>query len=123
MLTRTISRTVVFRHEFTLRDLGETRPAGSYIVDTEEELIESLSFPAYRRVSTWMRFPVGGGIDEVAKVDPLDLEAALAADEAAPPFDPEIPARPADAAEPEVPRQLIGRPRGRLARLWAGKTG
>jgi len=26
-------------------------------VETDEELIENLSFPVYRRVATWMRIP------------------------------------------------------------------
>jgi len=37
------------------------RPAGTYTVETDEELIEGLSFPAYRRVATVMLLPSGAG--------------------------------------------------------------
>lgn len=56
-------------------------PAGNYDVVTEEELIEGLSFPVYRRVSTVIFVPgqVASSI-EMVTIDPLDLAAAQGAD-------------------------------------------
>ena len=57
MATRTRRETVVFGSPFLLKDIGRTLPAGGYEVLTDEELIEGLSFPVYRRVSTMMMVP------------------------------------------------------------------
>jgi hypothetical protein len=56
-------------------------PAGAYQVVTDEELIEGISFPAYRRVATIIFAPMHGGSSiEMVTVDPLDLQAALERD-------------------------------------------
>ena len=52
MQNRTRREDIVFRRPFALKGWAEPHPAGAYAVDTEEELIEGLSFPAYRGVST-----------------------------------------------------------------------
>ena len=52
MPNRTHREDMVFRQPFLLKGWSEPLPAGTYAVETEEELIEGLSFPAYRRVST-----------------------------------------------------------------------
>ena len=57
MSTRTTGKTVTFAHPFLLRGVDRTLPAGEYRVVTDEELIEGLSFPAYRRVSTMILVP------------------------------------------------------------------
>ncbi len=81
MNRRTSRKTVTFARPFSLRGIDGVRPAGTYTVETEEELIEGLSFPAYRRVETVILLPSRpGGTDQVATVDPLELEAALARD-------------------------------------------
>jgi hypothetical protein len=53
-------------------------PAGGYEVVTDEELIEGLSFPVYRRVATTMLVPAQSyqGSVELMTVDPLKLAAA-----------------------------------------------
>jgi hypothetical protein len=52
-------------------------PPADYRVVTDEKLIEGLSFPAYRRVSTMIFVPApSGSAVEMATVGPLDLEAA-----------------------------------------------
>jgi hypothetical protein len=44
---------------------------------TDEELIEELSFPAYRRVSTMIFVPTESASSvEMVPVDPLDLQVA-----------------------------------------------
>ena len=54
-------------------------PAGAYDVVTDEELIEGLSFPAYRRLATMMFVPAQSchaSAVEMLNIDPLDLSAA-----------------------------------------------
>jgi hypothetical protein len=83
MTTRTRSASLVFRHPFELQGVGRVLPAGSYEVETDEELIESLSFPAWRRVSTVIFVPgAAAAAHEVVHVEPADLEAAQDRDRA-----------------------------------------
>lgn len=78
---RTSRESVTFARPFALRGVEGVQPAGTYVVETEEELIEGLSFPAYRRVETVVFLPSRpGGTGQVATVDPRELEAALAGD-------------------------------------------
>jgi hypothetical protein len=55
MTVRTTSRTVTFVHPFSLSGTDEVHPAGTYTVETDEELLEPSSFPAYRRIATLIR--------------------------------------------------------------------
>ena len=80
MTTRVITKTVVFARPFVVADADGEQPPGVYTVDTEEELLESVSFPAYRRVSTVMHCPAPGGITRFVTIDPIALDAALARD-------------------------------------------
>ncbi|HYE52479.1 MAG TPA: hypothetical protein VEB20_22985 [Azospirillaceae bacterium] len=82
MPTRTASSTVTFTRPFRLTGVGEMLPAGTYTVETEEELIDGVSFPAYRRTATLLRIPPGpaGSATMVASIDPRELRAALEAD-------------------------------------------
>lgn len=75
---------VVFRHPFRLRGWAEAQPAGPYTVETEEELIEGLSFVAYRRVATTITRQAtrSGALMQMIPVEPDILAAALAADAA-----------------------------------------
>ncbi|HEY0837191.1 MAG TPA: hypothetical protein VGE72_24985 [Azospirillum sp.] len=76
---RTTTKTVTFTRPFRLRALDEERPAGTYTVEIEEELIEHLSFPVYRRTGSWIRLtspPGGDGSVQVVPIDPEELEAA-----------------------------------------------
>ena len=56
MSLRTRRETVTFTRPFSLQD-GTEPSSGSYEVVTDEELIEALSFPVYRRVATMMLIP------------------------------------------------------------------
>ena len=76
MTMRTTSKTIAFDHPFWLRGVGRELPPGDYRVVTEEELIEGLSFPAYRRVATVIFVPaLSGAAVEMVTIDPLDLQA------------------------------------------------
>ena len=57
MLTRTHDKTWTFIKPFMLKGVDRLLPAGDYRVSTDEELIEGLSFPAYRRVATMIFVP------------------------------------------------------------------
>jgi hypothetical protein len=58
MTTRTTRKTVVFLHPFTLKGVDRTLPPGEYHQTvTDEEMIEGLSFPVYRRISTMILVP------------------------------------------------------------------
>ena len=48
---------LVFDHPFRLKGIDRLFPAGSYEVLTDEEMIEGLSFPCYRRVATMIMVP------------------------------------------------------------------
>ncbi len=77
MTLRTSRRSVTFRSPFSMRGVDGVQPAGTYTVESEEELLEQLSFTAYRRVSTSIVLPLGGANSyQLLKVDPADLEAA-----------------------------------------------
>jgi hypothetical protein len=86
MTTRTTKKTVTFARPFSLSGFDGEQPAGSYSVETDEELLDGVSFPAYRRMATMMQLNAksigSNGILQVAVIDPLQLDAALAADAA-----------------------------------------
>jgi hypothetical protein len=80
MTSRTTVKTVTFTRPFTLRGMDEERLAGTYVVETDEELIEPLSFAAYRRTATWIRLPRrpgGDGSSQLALIDPDELDEAM----------------------------------------------
>ena len=76
---RTTRETVTFAHSFSLYAVDDVQPAGTYTVDIDEELIEGLSFLAYRRVATTIYLPLrngGAGSVQAVRVDPRELDAA-----------------------------------------------
>lgn len=80
MTKRTTIKTVTFTRPFTLRGMDEERPAGAYVVETDEELVEPLSFAAYRRTATWIRLPRrpgGNDSEQLARIDPDELDEAM----------------------------------------------
>jgi hypothetical protein len=79
---RTSSKTVTFARPFLLKGIDRELPAGSYRVMTDEELVEQLSFPVYRRVSTMIFVPAQASSVEMVSIDPLDLQAAQDRDKA-----------------------------------------
>jgi hypothetical protein len=85
MTSRTSTTTVTFRRPFELKGVDRVLPAGDYQVTTDEELIEGVSFPVYRRVSTTIMVPAEQlrGTIEVVSIDPRDLRAARQKDAAA----------------------------------------
>jgi hypothetical protein len=79
MITRTSRKIVTFTHAFLLKGVDRTLPPGDYPVITDEDLIEGLSFSAYRRVSTMILVPAQShraSTVEMVTIDPSDLQAA-----------------------------------------------
>jgi hypothetical protein len=84
MTVRTTTESVTFGHSFTLGEFEEILPPGTYDVDTDEELLEGLSFQAYRRVLTVIRLPTASGDPSLMRaltIDPNDLDAAISRDQ------------------------------------------
>ncbi len=79
---RTRTEAIVFQRPFRLKGWTEPHPAGTYAVETEEELIEGLSFPAYRRLSTTItrRPERTGALVQAITIDPRELADLRAAD-------------------------------------------
>ena len=78
MTVRTSSKTVTFAHPFLLKGVDRILAAGDYRIVTDEELIEELSFPVYRRVATMIFVPAESGrasTVEMVTIDPQDLQA------------------------------------------------
>jgi hypothetical protein len=100
MTVRTSSKTVTFAHPFLLKGVDRILGAGDYRVVTDEELIEELSFPVYRRVATMIFVPADSqnpSSVEMVTIDPHDLQAAQDRDAAT---------KPASAqTQPDITRQ------------------
>jgi hypothetical protein len=83
VIIRTTRTTISFSRSFKLRDLDDIQPAGDYLLDTDEELIEGLSRLAYRRVATLLHLPSTlrpQGRAELFSVSPAELDTALEKD-------------------------------------------
>ncbi len=57
MTTRTRREMVTFKHPARINGVERLLPAGNYEVITDEEMIEGISFPCYRRVATMIMVP------------------------------------------------------------------
>ena len=82
MTVRTTSKTVTFMHPFSLSGAIEAHPAGTYTVETDEELLQPSSLPAYRRIATLLRLErnTGAVLTQIVETNPAELAAALARD-------------------------------------------
>ena len=79
-MMRTRRSQITFQAPFRLRICDGVFPAGTYEVDTDEELIDGLSFVAYRRTATWIHLPAIGTktmCHEVIMVQPSELETGI----------------------------------------------
>jgi len=85
MTTRTTTKSVTFHRPFYLKGIDRLLPPADYRVATDEELIDGLSFAAYRRVSTVIFVPAeSGSAVEMVAVDPLNLQTAQDQDAGSP---------------------------------------
>ncbi len=82
-MTRSRRETVTFKHPFRIKGIDRQLPAGAYEVVTDEELIEGLSFPCFRRVATMIMVPGAAPhhhSTEMLSIASLDLADAQQAD-------------------------------------------
>jgi len=85
MTIRTSKKTVTFNKSFVLGEFDEVLPAGVYRVETDEELLEGISFPAYRRILTLIHLHAKSGnpiLTRTLTIDPDELDVALKCDQA-----------------------------------------
>jgi hypothetical protein len=87
MSTRTRRETVHFKHPFRIKSIDRLLTAGGYEVVTDEEQIEGLSFPAFRRVATMIMVPGAPphqSSTEMISIDSIELSDAQRVDASAP---------------------------------------
>ena len=82
MSIRTTRKMVKFTNSFSIVGVDRVLPAGVYEVVTDEELIEGLSFPVYRRLATMILAPTQSSQTsiEMFTIDPHDLATAMSRD-------------------------------------------
>ncbi len=85
MLTRSTRSMVTFSNDFTIGDEQRELAAGTYEIVVEEELLQGLSFEAYRRTATYLMVRGRGsnaGQTTMQMTPKEDLEHAIARDRA-----------------------------------------
>ena len=82
MTTRSRRETIIFQHPFRIKGIDRLLPAGAYEVITDEEMIEGLSFPAFRRIATMIMVPAvaQNATMEMVSIGSVDLADAQHAD-------------------------------------------
>ncbi len=83
MTTRTTRTTLTFAAPFTLRGVEGIQPAGEYVVVADDELIDSVSVVAYRRVATMLCLPALAApqnFTQLVSVSQTDLDVAVLKD-------------------------------------------
>lgn len=82
MTIRTSQLPVTFRFPFNLSAIEGSRPAGTYLVETDEEPIELLNQTAFRRIATTIILPLapGGASYQRVAIDPAELGTAIQRD-------------------------------------------
>lgn len=87
MSANTSSRIVTFTRPFRLSALPYPLPAGSYTIETGAQRLQNRAMTGYRPLGTFLRLPLPYGAAGMAShimIDPVELETALAHDEAEP---------------------------------------
>lgn len=83
MTMRTIKSTVTFQAPFSMPSVSGEQPAGTYDIETDEELIEGIDRTAYRRIATLMHLRTNRGT-RTCTITAEELAAALERDHLAP---------------------------------------
>ena len=87
MTTRSRRETVHFKHPFRINGIDRLLSPGAYEVVTDEEMIEGLSFPCFRRVATMIMVPGAPprhASVEMISISSVDLSDAQRIDASAP---------------------------------------
>lgn len=74
MTIRTARTTVTFGHPFALAGIAGLLPAGTYEIDTDEEMVDAMSLVAWRRIATTIHIRRDGAT-QAWTIDPADLDA------------------------------------------------
>jgi hypothetical protein len=80
MSGRTTHSIAHFAAPFVLGGLDGTQPAGDYDIDHDEELVDGMSWLAWRRVATFIHLPartVKSPTTQLVAIDHAELETAL----------------------------------------------
>ena len=83
MATRTRRSIFRFPAPFVVSGVDGTQPPGDYAVEEDDELIEGLSWLAYRRVATFILLPAvtaNRGTARTIRIDPGEIDAAARVD-------------------------------------------
>jgi hypothetical protein len=64
---------VQFKHPFLIKGVDRLLPPGAYEVITDEEMIEGLSFPSFRRVATMIMVP--GAAPRISSVEMISISS------------------------------------------------
>ena len=87
MTMRSRRETLSFKHPFRIKGIDRLLSAGDYEVITDEEMIEGLSFPSFRRVATMIMVPGApprSSSIEMLSISSIDLSDAQRNDASAP---------------------------------------
>jgi hypothetical protein len=87
MTIRSRREMVHFRRPFRVKGIDRQLAPGAYEVITDEEMIEGLSFPSFRRVATMIMVPGAPpqrSAMEMISISPDDLSEAQRIDASAP---------------------------------------
>jgi hypothetical protein len=87
MTMRSRRETITFLHPFRIKGIDRLLPPGAYQVITDEEMIEGLSFRAFRRVATMIMVPAApprSSTMEMISIGSVDLSDAQRIDASAP---------------------------------------
>ena len=87
MTMRSRWETITFKHPFRIKGVDRLLSAGAYEVITDEEMIEGLSFAAFRRVATMIVVPAAAprsSTMEMISIGSVDLSDAQRLDASAP---------------------------------------
>ena len=76
MALRTTRKSVTFNAPFTLKELNEVQPAGTYDIVTDEEIVEGNERNVYIRVATVLYIRTIG-TTRMVTIDPRGLEGRL----------------------------------------------
>lgn len=82
MISQTTHKSVIFSEPFQLPEFETSLPAGTYDVETEEEVLEGNVHTAFRRRTTTLRIRNGAAIER-HPVNPEHLDAAWERDQRA----------------------------------------
>lgn len=83
MVTRSTRSMVTFTNAFKMGESRQELPASTYEVVVEEELLQGLSFEAYRRTATYLMVPgrgINAGQTTMQMTTQGDLEHAIECD-------------------------------------------